>query len=284
MKRRALKFAVAPFATASVLWVITPSCAPGVIGSLTGSGGGGSNFGAFAVANSRSVLFDGVNDQLLCGNNYAFTETTSFTISLWTRVQVSSDYMQFIGNYTFFGGSTRGWSFETFNGTELPIFFHMNHYASSNTIEVVSSGTTYPLNTWVHTAVTYDGSLAAGGVRIYRNGSNVGLTINRDGLTGSTVEPAQVLMMGASAAGEFLSGNLDEVSLFSGALSPTQVAELASLGVPTDLTRHAFGGQLLSWWRMGDGDTFPTIRDVKSTVNCTMTNMVAGAIVTAVPP
>ena len=37
------------------------------------------------------------------------------------------------------------------------------------------------------------------------------------------------------------------------------------------------------WYRMGDGDTFPTIQDVIGSLDLTMTNMTAGDLVSDVP-
>ncbi|HHZ69131.1 MAG TPA: hypothetical protein EYN54_02375 [Methylococcaceae bacterium] len=38
-----------------------------------------------------------------------------------------------------------------------------------------------------------------------------------------------------------------------------------------------------NWWRMGDGDTFPTISDQISTLDFTMFNMTVGDIVNDTP-
>ena len=37
------------------------------------------------------------------------------------------------------------------------------------------------------------------------------------------------------------------------------------------------------WWRMGDGDTFPTLTDVNGGLDATMVNMTVADIVSDVP-
>ena len=75
--------------------------------------------------------------------------------------------------------------------------------------------------------------------------------------------------------------SLDEISLFDDALTEAQVQAIYNSGTPTDLSGESY---LLGWWRMGDGDSHPTITDQSSNGNDgTMTNMDSADITTDVP-
>ena len=52
-------------------------------------------------------------------------------------------------------------------------------------------------------------------------------------------------------------------------------------GAPTDLS--SYSTPPTHWWRMGDGDSSPTITDQVGSYNLTMTNMDSADIVTDVP-
>ena len=84
-----------------------------------------------------------------------------------------------------------------------------------------------PLGEWVHLAGTYNGAR----IILYVNG----VERARLAKTGALVPSSRPLLLGANANGadplagsEFLAGGLDEVRLFSGALSASEVAALAT--------------------------------------------------------
>jgi hypothetical protein len=64
-----------------------------------------------------------------------------------------------------------------------------------------------------------------------------------------------------NAAGDWYTGNLDEVSIWNKTLSPAEVANIYNSGSPADLAQHSAAANLVGWWRMGDGDTYPTLLD-----------------------
>ena len=86
----------------------------------------------------------------------------------------------------------------------------------------------------------------------------------------------------ASLILEETSGSGDVVR-FDKAAAGTEVSDIYNSGAPLDLTTLSSNTNLQSWWRMGDGDTYPTITDNKGSVNGTMTNMESGDIVSDVP-
>ena len=59
-------------------------------------------------------------------------------------------------------------------------------------------------------------------------------------------------------------GRMDEVSIWSKALTDAEVTAIYNGGTPDDLSEHSAASDLLSWWRMGDNDggTGTTVTDV----------------------
>ena len=74
---------------------------------------------------------------------------------------------------------------------------------------------------------------------------------------------------------------VDELSFFNAELSASEVASLYNGGTPSDL--DIFVPAPAHWYRMGDGDTAPTIIDGVGSANLTMTNMNDNNFVTTVP-
>lgn len=67
-------------------------------------------------------------------------------------------------------------------------------------------------------------------------------------------------------------GNIDEVSIWDTNLTEEEVGEIYNDGVPANLAEHSKINNLVSLWRMGDGDTFPTLTDNQGGNDGTMVN------------
>tara|TARA_Y100000310_G_scaffold55056_1_gene50486 strand:- start:1464 stop:2270 length:807 start_codon:yes stop_codon:yes gene_type:complete len=99
----------------------------------------------------------------------------------------------------------------------------------------------------------------------------------------------QVLKFGDSLNGwQPLAGNIDEVGYWAEhILTEEEATALYNSGAPIDLQtdsgNYASSDNLTSYWRFGDGDTYPTITDNEGSNHGTMTNMSSGDIVEDVP-
>ena len=101
--------------------------------------------------------------------------------------------------------------------------------------------------------------------------------------TGNINTNNTILFLGDSGLGGFshvFNGEIDEVSIYSRGLTQSEVTSIYNGGVPNDVSSIS---NIEAWWRMGDGDTFPTLTDNIGSNNGTMTNMTSGNIVTDVP-
>ena len=74
---------------------------------------------------------------------------------------------------------------------------------------------------------------------------------------------------------------VDELSFFNTELSASEVASLYNGGSPSNLANFTPGPA--HWYRMGDGDSAPTLSDSIGNADLTMTNMSESNFVTDVP-
>lgn len=168
---------------------------------------------------------------------------------------------------------------------------------SNNRLTIQTAvGTVASSNGWHHIVVTYDGSTdglelnAPYTLKIYINGSEVATTGTDfsagDPIVGvsTSVGPIEPVYIGfgRNPSGFHLKGSLiDEFGYWNQELTSSQVSSLYNSGVPTDLT--TFSPSAAHVYRMGDGDTFPTIEDNVGNADQTMTNMSSSAFVTDTP-
>jgi len=82
------------------------------------------------------------------------------------------------------------------------------------------------LGDWYHVALTYDGSGKAAGLGLYLNGVLLDTDIVRDALSGTCATGAP-LRVGSKTLGRPFVGQLDDLRLYSRALTPQQVEDLA---------------------------------------------------------
>ena len=234
-------------------------------------------FSSLPLNNSYSVFFDGVNDRVFCGDNYTFGPAIAFSISFWcnpnniasTRCLISkcSDDASVIG-------------------------YNIEQIATTGKIQLQmrTSGGTYPIyqfsnvltpGVWQHVVLTFDGGSNINGARCYLD-SVIGDTPGSSNLSGNFNNTANFTIGSRNSVFPY-SGYIDEVSVFDKELNQTEVTELYNGGQPSDLSDFSAYNNLLSWWRMGDNDTYPIILDQKGSANGTMTNQTSNDIVGEVP-
>lgn len=235
-------------------------------------------FPAAAYTNTYSVIFDGVNDYITCGNNYTFEISQAFSVSMWVKPNNLAATRCLVSKCSN-DANVYGWNIQ--------------HIIVTGAIQLQmrSSGGTFPIHAftsaltagvWQHVVVTYAGGSNINGARCYRN-SVIGDTPASSSLTGTFANTANFTLGARNTAFPY-SGHMDEVMVWNKALSQAEVTELYNGGTPFDPIDHSAYGNLLSYWRMGDGDTYPTIFDNDTGgADGTMTNMTAGSIVADVP-
>ncbi len=232
--------------------------------------------------NNWSLDFDGSDDVVNFGNVHNLGDTTDFSISVWFRRATNS-------NHYILGKEQNGdnkWSIST-GADESVIFFA----STSRTIRIryVTEASVIPDNTtdWNHILVAVDRS----------NASNSGMWVNGVGMTLATETETGIdadldntgdFTIGAVGS-NFAEGQITDVSIWNVAITPSGLIALSDLrdgtsgvgnATPADLKGKS---GLVSWYRMGDGDTYPNVSDYVASNDGTMEDMTSGDIIQAAP-
>jgi len=152
------------------------------------------------------------------GKSIAFERTNSFSYGGWvfyrgeqgavlSRMSDSDDY--------------RGFDLLVMDGV---FEVHLINKWPDNALKV-RTRKTFPKEKWLHVFATYDGSSKAAGVRIYVNGQEQELEVEKDGLSGSIAADTS-LRIGARSSSFYFNGLLDEVRIYERALSREEVLAL----------------------------------------------------------
>jgi hypothetical protein len=175
----------------------------------------------------RCILFQGTNQYVDAGSAIIpqMTLTNDFTWSFWAQSAEAASTDIIIGNrYAPSPGGTDWSPREFIKFTPLEFEFHRN--ATGEGINYADIGSSA---TWTHHAVVKSGSL---------------LTYYRDGVVGGTrtitqgLNNPQPLYFGGEKVDEYWAGRLDDVAIWTKALTATQVSTLTS-GAATPLNVSA---------------------------------------------
>ncbi len=234
--------------------------------------------GSTPFTNTLSTLFDGADDYVNCGdnNNLSFGDGSTdspFSISAWIK---PLDNARFRIAFKY-GVTLKEYYFGTAGGGALQVSLN-----ASSSIYIGRNGQTIiNENVWSHVVFTYDGSGNRFNVNIYLNGVLDNGTAISSGVYTAMSNTSEPFEIGRYSGGSYASGNIDETAVFNTELSASNVTSIYNSGTPNDIS--AISG-LVSWWRMGDGSTYPTINDIGSgSNNGTMNNMSASNFVADVP-
>ena len=252
-------------------------------------------------ANTKSVQF---SNQDYLGANAALLDSTlgrggngsgasdAWTIAFWFKGSNSGSGGQTI---FYFGDN------DVNNGGHLSLRFLGNsdslrlQYGSLyNYLRWNGANNLLPSGTWKHVIICYDGGTTGsssgsindyyGRFTIYVDGADVtsGGSWSNGNYGWSSGIDADNLRVGRYASGNYMQSGckVDELAVW-GSDQSSNVSSIYNSGTPFDLSTLGTGPN--HWWRMGDGDTYPTIQDNVGTAHFVMYNMTVADIVTDVP-
>jgi len=181
---------------------------------------------------------------------------TDFTVSTWVKLNTSnntrifdfgtgtSNYMELCPN----NSSTGFLRYETVVG---------------GTVQQINTSYVFPTGTWTHVAVTLSGSTGSLYVNGTLVGTNTGLTLNPAKLGATTLN-----YIGKSQWSQdfYLNGLVDEFQVYSRALSPSEVAALASpTSAPTGVVATGSNASVIvSWSPVSGASGFNVLRSLTS--------------------
>lgn len=179
---------------------------------LSGNNNNGTltNGPTFSAANMGSIVFDGTNDYVGCGNNSSINLTSYITISAWTKKAYGSSASVAIDK----GRDNYGaWSL-LFDVTANKVEFHCR---INGTNSLVSSNTSYGNNIWTNITVVFTGT----SLLMYING-RLDNTTNISGTIGTN---AIDFSIGKANDGYNWSGQVSNVFVYNTPLSATEILQ-----------------------------------------------------------
>jgi len=230
--------------------------------------------------NNFSTLFDGLTEFTQSSAAFQlleFQRNDPFSINLWVK------WAGGLNGYIYYNGNRSRDEHYIQILSSGKVRFQFTNVDSGGTFCRIDTTATLPLNVWTKITATYDGVGSSGGVNVYFND-----LLQAGTYGGSSTAVSNVLyetaLFGAQNRGgsiaEFYSGNIDECSFWGKELTISEIQELTTSNAPTSVS---FVGDLIEWFRFGDGDTFPTIVGKQQGYTMDMFNMTSANFVNDVP-
>lgn len=211
----------------------------------------------------QSMIFDGVDEEVDMGNPSELQITGAMTIAAWIKT-ANGALQRFVSKRG--GAGQRAYSLETQTGPNL-------HFViSSNGTVTFDSGASNNIDDLWH--LVHGVYIPSTAVQIYVDGilENENTTSIPASQFNSTVN--------FKAPSSALDGLLDEVMVYNIGFSATQIREHANGRKPVDPKTLPTSGNLVGYWRYGEGDTISSILDNSvNSNNGTPANMEAEDIV-----
>ena len=161
-----------------------------------------------------------------------------------------------------------------------------------NYIEILRTVSSTTSGVWAHWLFVYDGGTTengSGGInlsysrfKIYKNGVLQTTTNSNSNFGFSNAINTELFRFSRlTSTGQYSrTCNIDELAIWASDES-SNVSNIYNSGSTHDLNLLTSNPD--HWWRMGDGDTFPTLTDVNGGLDATMVNMTVADIVSDVP-
>ncbi len=233
-------------------------------------------FDAPDLTTTLSLGFDGINDYVNFGNTFNYDAANQWSCSVWIKPD-NIAAGKCIWSKSTTDASVDGLNLQFVATTgllQLQARASGGDHAHTSDLAVTAS-------TWQHIVFTWSGSSNVSGARLYRN-AVVGATPSSGAISGTFLS-GQDFNLGARNPAFPFSGNMCHFSVWSKALSAAEVTEIYNSGVPSDLNALSFVGDLVTWCRLGDGDSYPLVLDSAGSNNGTLTNMASDPFEADVP-
>jgi hypothetical protein len=173
----------------------------------------------YSTANGGSLIFDGINDGVNCGNDSSITKLQQITINCWVKpISFPSGFntgrviLRSESGYRIYWYESSGFS------DPNRLYFYIN--ATDNSLETSASYLTsnFSTNTWYNISATYDGS----STKLYVNSVLVDSKTGKSGFINSD----DIIYLGRTGSNLYrYDGNISQVSIYNRALSESEVLQ-----------------------------------------------------------
>ena len=172
-----------------------------------------------------SFEYDGVDDYVDVGAITQINSASALTFSFWGKKPISTNYLVVGSSITGTNGIWLSW------WSDGNVYFSPRNGGYSNASFALAHDTN-----WHHFAGVYDGSIiTADRCILYVDGVKVANSLS--GVpTSLSATAGNNFQIGALLGAYFTSGNIDEIAVFSSALSGTDVTSIYNSGTPNDIS------------------------------------------------
>ena len=170
-----------------------------------------------------AALFDGTNDRVVIADHPSFSGHAGdgLSVSAWVRViGVNTDGHGQSRQPIVAKGNSGQWEWALYVYDNGAAGFSSWQQTGSSHSEI--SGGSIPLGAWVHVAATYEDGIAN---RVYVNGVQVAVGSS---FSGSAYDGDRPVLIGAREDGQYLNAEIDDVRIYSYALTASEVGTLFS--------------------------------------------------------
>lgn len=242
-------------------WKVDGSDISGINGVEDHSSNNNHGTASGGLGNNNSWVFDGVDDYAEGTDVLDKQRTDPFSASFWFKTtkltQMAAIRKGSTGDHTVAGDA--GWQFFVRANSTVPIHgaiqFTMRAAAANNALSV-RAGSNLDDGVFHHALVVYTGTSTPAGVTIYIDGVATAGTTENNTLSASTLNTVP-FRIGFSDTQPY-DGTLQHVSVWSKALSPTEVAEVYNSGTPGNLSNTSMSANLEAWYKLDGTDTTDT--------------------------
>lgn len=221
---------------------ILPSFGASAISAVPASGGGG------GVSNTYSLDFDGTDDYV--STELSVAGESELSVSAWVKLDTVSATKGFVAQYV--GGGNRAFRLAHFPSLSSMWFevYGSNSYAGYKDTSITTG-------TWYHVAGVFSQSSCVCYVNGVASTTTAGLHNSATGNVATCTDNIDIGRMGNT---DYMDGNIDEVGVWTSALSASDITAIYNSGVPTDISTIGNSGSgPNAWYRMGDtGSDFGT--------------------------
>jgi len=177
------------------------------------------NSPGFSNNGRGTIVFDGTNDYVNCGNNSSIRLTGDITIDTWIYISANpSDWVRICGIGSSDGGSNNRTYGLWYNGTNASVTRNLLWQRYSPLAQIYPTSVALSLNTWYYVSVTTNGSLHT----LYLNGLSIDTTTVAGPWTTNTIDNVTI---GYAGFHTYHNGYIANVKLYNRGLSATEVLQ-----------------------------------------------------------
>lgn len=177
-----------------------------------------------------AVMFDGSSGAVTTAPSSSFDNLGPFTVSAWIKPSTlgESSHGWIVGKSSGGGNlPNKGWLL-SLSPSDGNTFAFAVDYSSSH-LEIVAARNSITLGAWNHVAVTWDGTSAKTGVKLYVNGSLVNTSYAASGSGNRVTETNSAITIGNNPAdSRAFNGSIDDVVIVPRILSAGEIQSLMS--------------------------------------------------------